>query len=54
MLTILEILKPLKAFTKRLEGRLSKETAYSIANVYPAIILILKQLETPKVQYASS
>jgi hypothetical protein len=46
---ILEILELLKAFTKRLEGRPSEETAYGIANVYPAIILILKQLETLKV-----
>ena len=51
---ILEILKPLKAFTKRLEGRLSEDTAHGIADVYPAIILILEQLETLKVQHASS
>jgi hypothetical protein len=35
---ILKILEPLKAFTKRLEGRLSEETAHGIADVYPAII----------------
>lgn len=51
---ILEILEPLKAFTKRLEGRPSEETAHGIADVYPAIILILEQLETLKVQHASS
>jgi hypothetical protein len=51
---ILEILEPLKAFTKRLEGRPSEDTAHGIADVYPAIILILEQLETLKVQHASS
>ena len=51
---ILDMLKPIKHLTKRMEGRPSEHTAYGIADVYDSLALILGQLETLKQQYAES
>ena len=51
---LLAILNLIKACTKKLEGRLSEESATSIADVYNVLSLILSQLEKLKVEYAES
>jgi hypothetical protein len=51
---LLAILDPIKACTKKLEGRPSEESATGIADVYNVLSLILGQLEKLKVEYAES
>ncbi|KAI0568903.1 HAT family dimerization domain protein, partial [Pyrenophora tritici-repentis] len=51
---LLAILDPIKACTKKLEGRPSEESATGIADVYDVLSLILGQLEKLKVEYAES
>jgi hypothetical protein len=51
---VLEMLEPLKYFTKRMGGRPSKHTAHGIRDVYDSIQYILTQLEKLKVEYAES
>jgi hypothetical protein len=51
---LLAILDPIKACTKKLEGRPSEESATGITDVYDVLFLILGQLEKLKVEYAES
>jgi hypothetical protein len=51
---IVEILEPIKSFTKKLEGRPSQDKADGVTDVYPAIAIILGKLEKLKVEYAES
>jgi hypothetical protein len=51
---LLAILNPIKACTKKLEGRPSEESATSITNVYKVLPLILGHFEKLKVEYAES
>jgi hypothetical protein len=51
---LLAILDPIKACTKKLEGRPSEESATGITDVYDVLSLILGQLEKLKVEYAES
>jgi hypothetical protein len=51
---LLAILNPIKACTKKPEGRPSEEFATGITNVYNVLPLILGHLEKLKVEYAES
>jgi len=51
---VIDMLEPLKQFTKRMEGRPSEETANGIRDVYDSVRLILEHLETLKLQYSES
>jgi len=49
----LELLKPFKIATKRLEGRIREGKGGSLWEVLPTFEVLLKHLETAKVQYAN-
>jgi hypothetical protein len=51
---VIDMLEPLKYFTKRMENRPSEHTANGIRDVYDSLQYILSQLEKLKVEYAES
>ena len=51
---LVNILKPIKESTKKLEGRPNENSPARIANVYPILKVILTNFEKLKVQYAGA
>ena len=51
---VLDMLEPLKYFTKRIENRPSEHTANGIRDVYDSLQYILSQMEKLKVEYSES